>query len=171
MSDSFATPWTIAHQAPLSMGFPRQEYQSGLSFPSPGDLPKPGIKPASPALADRFFTTEPSREPGFVYSSVWKRKTGIVMSICRRRERTLFISLFVSEPGLEIGPWAQGPLGTLPILYQSPAAPKILSSSPVPFLKLGCFRKLSSDCRNRLLFTVLLFSFRGVVFKLCSKEP
>ena len=50
MSDSFATLWTIAHQAPLSMGFSRQEYWSGLPFPSPGDLPDPGIKPEFPAL-------------------------------------------------------------------------------------------------------------------------
>ena len=50
MSDS-VTPWTVAHQAPLSMGFSRQEYWSGLSFPSPGDLPDPGIKPRS-ALFD-----------------------------------------------------------------------------------------------------------------------
>ena len=55
MSDSFATPWTVMHQAPLSMGFPRQEYWSGLPFPSPGDLPDPGIKPTSPALAGGFF--------------------------------------------------------------------------------------------------------------------
>ena len=46
MSDSFVTPWTIACQAPLSMGFSRQEYWSGLPFPSPGDLPDSGIKPA-----------------------------------------------------------------------------------------------------------------------------
>ena len=59
LSDSFATPWTVAHQAPLSMGFPSQEYWSGLPFPSPGDLPDLGIKPMSPALAGRFFTTEP----------------------------------------------------------------------------------------------------------------
>ena len=45
---SFATPWTVAHQAPLSMGFPRQEYWSGLPFPFPGDLPNPGIEPESP---------------------------------------------------------------------------------------------------------------------------
>ena len=50
MSDSFATPWTIALQAPLSRGFSRQEYRSGLPFPSPGDLPKPGIKLLSFAL-------------------------------------------------------------------------------------------------------------------------
>ena len=59
-------PWTVAHQAPLSVGFSRQEYWSGLPFPSPGDLLdpffqgfNPGIKPMSPALAGRFFTTEP----------------------------------------------------------------------------------------------------------------
>ena len=55
-----ATLWTVAHQAPLSMEFPRQEYWSGLLFPIPGDLPDPGIEfmsSASPALAGRFFTT------------------------------------------------------------------------------------------------------------------
>ena len=46
----FATPWTVAYQAPPSMGFSRQEYWSGLPFPSPGDLPDPGIKPRSPAF-------------------------------------------------------------------------------------------------------------------------
>ena len=59
----FATPWTVACQAPLSMGFPRQEYWSGFPFSSPGDLPDPGIKPASPALAGGFFTTEPPGKP------------------------------------------------------------------------------------------------------------
>ena len=59
MSDSFVTPWTVACQDPLSMGFPRQKYWSGLPFPPPGDLPDPGIKHASPALAGRFFTTKP----------------------------------------------------------------------------------------------------------------
>jgi len=61
--NSFVTPWAIAFQAPLSMGFPRQEYWSGLPFPSPGDLLDPGIKPASPALAGRVFTAEPPRKP------------------------------------------------------------------------------------------------------------
>ena len=55
----FATPWTATCQASLSMGFPRQEYWSGLPFPSLGDLPDPGNEPASPALAGGFFTTEP----------------------------------------------------------------------------------------------------------------
>ena len=58
LSDSFATPWTIARQAPLFMGFSRQEYWSGWPCPSLGDLPILGTEPASPALADKFFTTD-----------------------------------------------------------------------------------------------------------------
>ena len=57
-----AIPWTVAHKASLSVGFPRQEYWSGLPFPPPGDLPDSGIKPespASPVLTGIFFTTEP----------------------------------------------------------------------------------------------------------------
>ena len=57
---------TVDCQAPLSMGFPRQEYWTGLPFLSPGDLPNPGIEPSSPALADRFFTTEPLRKTHFI---------------------------------------------------------------------------------------------------------
>ena len=56
----FVTLWTVAHQASLSMGFSRQEHWSGLPFPTPGDLPDPGIEPTSPvalALSGRFFTT------------------------------------------------------------------------------------------------------------------
>ena len=51
----FATPWTVAHQASLSLGFPRQEYWNGLPFSPPGDLPDPGIKPAFPALAGQIL--------------------------------------------------------------------------------------------------------------------
>ena len=85
-------PWTVAHQAPLSMGFPRQEYRSGLPFPFPEDLPNPRIKPsslASSALAGRFFTTELSgkQEHTWAFNSDWwsmkasrkslKRGTGV----------------------------------------------------------------------------------------------
>ena len=58
---TLVTPWTVALQAPLSMGFSRQQYQTGLSFPSLGDLPHPGIKPGSPALE---VTSSPSEPPG-----------------------------------------------------------------------------------------------------------
>ena len=68
ISDSFATPWTAARQAFLPMGFPRQAYWSGLAFPSSGDLPNPGIKPASPALqADSLLSEPPGKS--YVYPS------------------------------------------------------------------------------------------------------
>ena len=70
----FVPPSTTAHQAPLSKGFPRQEYWSGLPRPPPGDLPNPRIEPTSlesPALAGRFFTTEPPRKPHFFLRSLW----------------------------------------------------------------------------------------------------
>ena len=57
------TPWTAAYQAPLSMGFSRQEYWSGLPLPSPGDLPKPGMEPASPALQADALPSEPPGKP------------------------------------------------------------------------------------------------------------
>ena len=61
ISDSFVTPWTVAHQTALSMGFSRQEYWHGLPFPSPGDLPDPESETLSPALAGGFFTGEAQR--------------------------------------------------------------------------------------------------------------
>ena len=61
----FATPWTVAHQAPLSMGFSRQEHWSGLPFPLPGDLP--GIKPASPTLQADSLPTEPPGKPALFH--------------------------------------------------------------------------------------------------------
>ena len=66
MPDSFTTPWTVAHQAPLSTWFPRQEYWSGLPFPSPGALPDSRTEPASPALAGGLFTSEPPGKPRVV---------------------------------------------------------------------------------------------------------
>ena len=58
-------PWTIAHQAPLSMGIPRQEYWHGLPFPSPGNLPDPGVETRSPALQADSLLMEPARKPVF----------------------------------------------------------------------------------------------------------
>ena len=69
MSSSFETPETVICQAPLSMVFPRQEYWSGLSFPFPRDLSDAGIKPASPALAGGFFTTEPPGKPSYHHAT------------------------------------------------------------------------------------------------------
>ena len=63
----FVTPWTVAHQAPPSMGFSRQEYWSGLPFPSPGDLPDPGIEPRSPAFQADALTSEPPGKPTITF--------------------------------------------------------------------------------------------------------
>ena len=74
----FATPWTVAHQAPLFMEFSRQEYWSGLPLPTPGVLPDPGIKPMlllAPALAAGFFTTSTAWEAHCMYATyVWELK-------------------------------------------------------------------------------------------------
>ena len=74
----FATPWTVAYQAPLSMGFSRQEHWSGLPFPSPGDLPDPGIKLGSPAFQIDALTSEP---PG---KSFFKKRKGIIVFFSRK---------------------------------------------------------------------------------------
>ena len=78
----FATLWTVAHQAPLSMEFSRQEYWRGLQFPPSGNLPNPGIKPTSPesaALAGRFSTTEPRGKP---HLSGTRLSTGQISPLC-----------------------------------------------------------------------------------------
>ena len=66
---TLVTPWTVACQAPLSIRFSRQEYWSGLPFPSPEDLPDPGVESAYPALAGGFFTTEPAGKPNGILLS------------------------------------------------------------------------------------------------------
>ena len=90
----FAAPCTVAHQAPLSMEFSRQEYWSRLPFPTPGDLPDPGIKPLSPAfpaLAGRFFTT----------SATWEVPHS---SLCFTRFSVQFSSSVVSDSLQRHGP-------------------------------------------------------------------
>ena len=75
----FVTPWTVAHQAPLSMGFLRQEFWSGLPCPPPGDLPDPRVEPTSlmsSALADRFFTTSVTWEALDIVTVISFYKTG-----------------------------------------------------------------------------------------------
>ena len=78
----FVTPWTVAHQAPLSMGFSRQECWSGLPFPSPEDLPNPGIEPAplaSPALPSVFFITSVMWEAQSSALHHLKNSTGVIL--------------------------------------------------------------------------------------------
>ena len=70
VSYTFVTPWTVAHLAPLSVGFPKQEHGSGLSFPPPGNLFDPRIKPVSPALQADFFNCL-SHQDSFLWTWVW----------------------------------------------------------------------------------------------------
>ena len=68
---TLATPWTVARQAPLFVGFSRQEYWSGLPFPSPGDLPDPGIEPGSPALQADSLLTELLVLPVYIHLYIY----------------------------------------------------------------------------------------------------
>ena len=70
MSDSIVTPWTVAYQAPQSMEFSRQKYWSGLPFPSPGDLPNPGIEPRSPTLQANALPSELPAKPHGLYTTL-----------------------------------------------------------------------------------------------------
>ena len=82
----FATPWTVAHQVPLSMGFSRQEYGSGLPCPPPRDLPNPGIKPRPPSLQADSLQTEPPGKP---------KNTGVVSLSLLQGD--------LPDPGTELG--------------------------------------------------------------------
>ena len=90
-----STPWTRAHQAPLPMEFSKQEYWSGLPFPPPGDLPNPGIKAASLALAGRFFTAEPPGKP--------VKTTSLFVPEVEAHQLRMFEVTWESDSG--IGPW------------------------------------------------------------------
>ena len=83
----FVTPWTVSHQPPLTVESPRQEYWSGLPFPSPGNLPDPGIEPMSRALAGSFFTTEQLGKPCFGHTWYYFLELFLIYEC-------LFLSLF-----------------------------------------------------------------------------
>ena len=114
----FGTPWTLAHQAPLSMGFTRQEYWSGLPFPSPGDLPDPGMEPGSPALqADSIvWATRPkviaisfSRGPSWPrdgtwvsctasrLSTVWATRSKVTAIVCMLSHLSLCLCKYIIQ--------------------------------------------------------------------------
>ena len=92
LSASFVTSWTAAHQAPLSMGFSRQEYWSGLLCPPPGDLPYPRIEPMSSALPGRFFTPEPLGKPPHVKSRCRYFRSIVVVPQSSQRPELLLSS-------------------------------------------------------------------------------
>ena len=89
VTKSFASLWTVTHQALLSIGFSRQEYWNGLPFPSPGNLPRPEIKPTSTALAGRFFTTEPLVKMPFYKRNIYNNKVDSSIDCGGRGAQTL----------------------------------------------------------------------------------
>ena len=127
----FATPWTVALQAPLSVGFSREEYWSGVPFPSPGDLPNPGTEPASltsPALAGRFFTTSttweglavsqdcPMSPPLGIHTPVWSPPTHTRVDLSLPKHDKPHCSFLLAlSPALSLGslthdsqlPWSE----------------------------------------------------------------
>ena len=114
-----ATPCTVTHQAPPTMGFSRQEYWSGLPFPSPVDLPDPMIKLMSPALASRFFTNEPPGKPRPIF--------------------TLYASVQFSSIPLFVTPWTAALQASLSVT-NSRSLLKLLSiESVIPFNHLICY--------------------------------
>ena len=97
MSDA-ATPWTAAHQAPLSVGFSRQEYWSGLPFPSPGDLLGPGFEPVSPAWqVDSLPLSQPGKQMRFLNSKIHRDKDRMLVARGGGREEWGFIALCVGN--------------------------------------------------------------------------
>ena len=114
----FATPWTVACQVPLSMGFPRQEYWSTLPFPPPRDLPNPGIETVplgSPALAGRLFTTSATWEVPF-----WTLTKGNIL-ISQSLHKYLLLTLKSQSITNTIWsiPWPQPPIPPRPFLIKS----------------------------------------------------
>ena len=92
----FATPWTVARQAPLALGFPRQEYWSGLPFPSPGDLPDPGIEPTSPALQAGSLPLSHQGGPQ-LFSVPVTTSSSLLMQVGMTGAGGLFLRTFLSQ--------------------------------------------------------------------------
>ena len=158
VSDSFATPWTVAHQSPLSMRFPRQDYWSGLSFPWPGHLPNRGIKPASPALGGTFFKNQepPGKTPGnlwipWIFSSLPELPATFPGSQCGTPSRADHVSTHFCvdrvRPGLGQIPWpisgeciqerkVAGLFCCCPCCF-CPSQTSLSSPCPCPFLSWG----------------------------------
>ena len=104
----FTTPWTVVHQAPLSLGFSRQEYWCSLPFPSPGDLPDPGMELESPALAGWFFTTEPNWGHISINAQIMMWDPFLSMQVFRAP--CVYLECFWETRGVTSGAWRESVL-------------------------------------------------------------
>ena len=143
VSDS-ATPWTVAYQAPPSMGFSRQEYWSGLPFPSSGDLPDPGIEPRSPALQADTLPSEPPGKP--------------TKALCTYIKGSDYISL--SSLSGSWAPCVSAVISTFSLLIYSPFSATNNPNNPVS----------SASCASFPHFIICLPSllYHGLVTDSCS---
>ena len=109
-SKHHGTPWTVAYQASLSMNFSRQEYRNVFPFPPPGHLPHPGIKPSSPALAGRYFTTEPPGSPSIRITNPYFRSEVLKPSCIWDSSGWLneFLCIGLSPGQLNMDLWRRG---------------------------------------------------------------
>ena len=135
------TPWTIAHQAPLSMGFSRQEYWNGLPSPPPGDLPDPGISHGS-STAGRFFTAEPPGKPILSYTRTQKA-TSVYCSFSTRPNGTVSCLTYSSLQPFLFCFWLENIPSFLPSLHAVTSIPSRLSflmpsplSDALPYLSV-----------------------------------
>ena len=172
----FATPWAAACQAPLSMEFSRQEYWSGLPFPSPGDLPNQGIKPmasASSALAGRFFSTEPPGNSKATWVS-WKSKKTIFSCPEHSKIVTEYASYQLIASELQIHPFwllSENEAGTLKYYFPFPTGCKALSVEGArETLQKGSFASSfqcacpAGSCSRQCLQPQALAALKGVAF-------
>ena len=95
----FAAPWTVAHQAPPSVGFSRQKYWSGLPFPFPGDLPNPGIEPGSPTLQADALPSEPPGKLNNTLKGINNRMTETEEGISDLKDR--MVEIIPTEQNIE----------------------------------------------------------------------
>ena len=155
VSDS-VTPWTVAHQACLCKGFPKQEYWSESPFPSPGDLPNPGIEPVSPALAGRFFTRALDHNPHFILFS----QNDLILQMTSKKwtvdwktheKKKIKFTLHVIEKNHHI-----------PLQGLSPSGQYPLSSS-------WLFISLTFTCtKHRLKIALIALSISALALNLCT---
>ena len=181
----FGSPWTLTHQAPSSMGFSRQEYWSGLPFPSPGDLPNPGIKLRSPALQADASTSEPLGKPCY-YCCYWV--TSVVSDSVRpHRQQPTRLPRPWDSPGKNTGVGCHFLLQRMKVKSESELVQSCLtlktpwttahqtppsmgfsrqeywSGVPLPSLREALVIANSSDCfGHKLFFTI----FEMLLFKL-----
>ena len=133
VAQSCPTPWTIAHQAPPSMGLSRQEYWSGLPFPSPGDLPDPGIEPRSPALQANALTSEPPSKLPFTTLGVFIYFAKILNTYTKHsllwRHYYIIIDIYLPSCGpFYLITYIQSQIS--PLLFLAPETRELLKQTP-----------------------------------------